>query len=282
MAITGNTSDLSLSSLAQVICLEKRKAVITLNHRGQEGKIYFENGNAAHASVGSKIGEEAFYQLVGWLDADFLMSDFTNLPQITIHAPLSHLLMEAMRRIDENQTVSGEIFDSHLLLSPEDIEHDSVLEGELISLISNLEHIRSLLSDRKKTNKPDIALGHLYELLNRVAIFSQAMNSDDESLPTLPEVIAHHSVEFPRLRSLQINLHSEMDRVEVSDAQIEADTQARIQAYQQIGPGVINVLDSYLSAYLQSFRSSETANQWKETVTDFLDDLTSVTNGVCF
>ena len=282
MAITGNIRDLSLSSLAQIICLEKRKAVITLNYRGQEGKIYFQNGNAAHASVGSEIGAEAFYTLIGWPDAEFILSDFTSIPQITIHAPLSHLLMEAMRRIDEIQTISGEIFDSRQLLSPEDLERDSTLEAELISLISNLEHIRYLLSDPKKTNKPAVALEHIYTILNRIAIFSQAINSADENLPTLPDVISHHSVEFPRLRSLQMTLNQETNRIEITDTRIEGDTLARLQAYEQIYPGVIQVLDSFLSAYVQSFRSSESTNQWKTTVTDFIEDLSNVTNSVQF
>jgi hypothetical protein len=282
VAVTGNIQEISLSSLAQIICLEKRKAVITLNHRGQEGKIYFENGNATHASVGSKIGEDAFYTLIGWLDADFLMSEYTSLPQITIHAPLSHLLMEAMRRIDENQATSGGVFDSHQLLSPEDIERDSTLEGELISLISNLEHIGSLLGDRKKTNKPDVALGHLFGILNKIAAFPQAPTSNDEALPTLPEVIAHHSVEFPSLRSLQMNLNDTTNQVEITNTSIEGDTIARVQAYQQIYPGVISVVDSYLSAVLQSFHSSDTSNQWKETVTDFLADLSNVAESVQF
>ena len=72
-ALYGKLGDVSLDDLVQLISMNKRTAVCTLERNGNEGKILFKNGEARHACVGPAEGEEAILEFLEWTDANFVV-----------------------------------------------------------------------------------------------------------------------------------------------------------------------------------------------------------------
>jgi hypothetical protein len=103
MPLNGTLQDLSLPNLVQLQCGEQRPAEVRLVRRGREAILGFANGELVHARVGSRTGEEAIYELVGWEDAEFQVTySITPLEQ-NLFTPWTALLLEGMRRLDETR-----------------------------------------------------------------------------------------------------------------------------------------------------------------------------------
>jgi len=100
-AVRGNLRTLSLPSIVQINCTERNQACLRLKHRGQEGSIFFAGGDVMHAALGSRVGEEAIYELLTWEDGDFELEMGVLPPERTVTAGWSGLLIEGIRRIDE-------------------------------------------------------------------------------------------------------------------------------------------------------------------------------------
>lgn len=100
-ALEGNLQMMSLASIIQINCDERNQAQLTLNHRGQDGMIFFKDGEMIHAESAGLIGDEAIYSLLGWEKGSFQLKMGTEPRQRTINKPWSGLLLEGMRRIDE-------------------------------------------------------------------------------------------------------------------------------------------------------------------------------------
>lgn len=103
MPLNGTLQDLSLPSLIQLQCGEQRPAQLQLVRRGREAILGFANGELIHASVGSRIGDEAVYELVGWEDAEFQVTYSISPLEQNVFTPWTALLLEGMRRLDETR-----------------------------------------------------------------------------------------------------------------------------------------------------------------------------------
>ncbi len=103
MPLNGTLQDLSLPSLIQLQCGEQRPAEVHLIRRGREAILGFANGELVHARIGSRTGEEAVYELVGWEDADFQVTYTISPLEQNVFTPWTALLLEGMRRLDETR-----------------------------------------------------------------------------------------------------------------------------------------------------------------------------------
>jgi two-component system chemotaxis response regulator CheY len=101
--LAGNLDALPISDLVQILNACRKTGCLTLNRSGRLGELYFEEGEMTHARAGSLRGEDAFYEVVAWIDATFNFDSGRKSPEKTIHTPAQPLLMEAMRRLDESQ-----------------------------------------------------------------------------------------------------------------------------------------------------------------------------------
>ncbi len=101
-AVHGSLSSLSLPSIIQINCEERNEARLRLRHQGQEGTLFFADGNVVHAELDSRTGEEAVYELLRWEDGTFELEMGVSAPERTIEVGWSGLLLEGMRRIDES------------------------------------------------------------------------------------------------------------------------------------------------------------------------------------
>ncbi len=101
MPLSGTLKDLSLPSLIQLQCGEQRPCQVHLVRRGREAVLGFANGELVHAHVGSRAGDQAIYELVGWEDAEFQVTYTIDPPEQNIFTPWTALLLEGMRLLDE-------------------------------------------------------------------------------------------------------------------------------------------------------------------------------------
>ena len=105
--VRGNLRSMSLASIVQINCTEYNQARLRIKHQGQEGSIFFADGELVHAVLDSRVGEEVVYELLTWADGDFQLDVGVSPPERTITTSWSGLLLEGMRRIDESAADLG-------------------------------------------------------------------------------------------------------------------------------------------------------------------------------
>ncbi|MEJ5311868.1 MAG: DUF4388 domain-containing protein [Anaerolineae bacterium] len=103
MALRGSLADLSVADLIQLHCQSGTRALLTAQRGAEEVKVYFEAGEVVHAVSGAMEGEEVVYALLTWEDGTFEVEQGREAPTRTITLPWSALIMEGMRRLDEQQ-----------------------------------------------------------------------------------------------------------------------------------------------------------------------------------
>jgi len=99
--VRGDLRTLSLPSIVQINCTERNQARLRLKHGGQEGCIFFADGEIVHASLGAQVGKEVVYEILSWEDGDFELEMDVPSPQQSIVTNWSGLLLEGIRRLDE-------------------------------------------------------------------------------------------------------------------------------------------------------------------------------------
>ncbi|NLE22981.1 MAG: DUF4388 domain-containing protein [Actinobacteria bacterium] len=92
---------ISLSSVIQVINLEKQSCDIQARADGQSGQLHFRDGALVDAVADGLEGEDAAYEILGWRDPEFEVSTEDTPRDRMIEADLTQMLLEIARRQDE-------------------------------------------------------------------------------------------------------------------------------------------------------------------------------------
>jgi len=100
--IVGRLSDLGLPDLLQTLYLGAKTAEIIVTSPTGRGSLYADKGQVVSASYGAANGEQAVYDLVTLSDGLFEVRFGVNPPVPNISQATDHLLLEAMRRLDES------------------------------------------------------------------------------------------------------------------------------------------------------------------------------------
>lgn len=103
---TGSVSDFQLSDLIQLNCLGRLTIALRVRHGNEQGAIYFKDGNIVHAEKNGLSGEEAFYQIMAWKSGEFTVNRDVKIPRETISTGWQSLLLEGLRRVDENSPIA--------------------------------------------------------------------------------------------------------------------------------------------------------------------------------
>ncbi len=101
----GRISDFQLSDLIQMNCLGRLTNALHIKKDLQSGVIYFEDGNIIHAVLDNLQGEEAFYEILSWEGGSFSVEKGVTADKETIVKGWQSLLLEGLRRADEQQNV---------------------------------------------------------------------------------------------------------------------------------------------------------------------------------
>jgi len=104
----GAVAGLSLTDVIQLKGHNKYSGCITVMHGNNEGVIYFADGEIIHAVQGNLTGEEAIYEIIKWPGGNFNIHPEMTSNVCTIHYRTDFLLMEAVRRMDEERAGVGD------------------------------------------------------------------------------------------------------------------------------------------------------------------------------
>lgn len=277
MAVEGDLRDIDITSVIQILCTERRRAGLVLRRRGEEGVLYFEDGEIIHALLGPLEGEEAVYQLLSWRDGNFRITDKVRSPSKSIGLKWSHLLMEGMRKIDENRREKWAPANQSSVteaLSWHDRESDAALESSLMLLLSQVEQVMTRIGERKVRRRPVLALEALCDIVNQLIAFAEEHSgAGDRQLaldPTLSKAGRKHSM--ARLLTTHMNRLSVQTVVNLYRTWSE-DPAERRKMFREICHGMIFISEWYLEVLARQFHAAETADRWRESYSVFIRDL---------
>jgi hypothetical protein len=191
--------------------------------------------------------------------------------------PWSHLLMEGMRKIDEERREEPALVpvrDAPAPLSPADRESDAALESQLMSLLSQLEQAMAHLGEARVKKRPQLALEQLGEMVNRLVAFAEESSGAREKALALEPVLhrAGRKVPLARLLTARLNRLSVETPLNLYRTWSEGPAERR-KAFREIGRALAAVLLSYFDLLARQFRSAGTAEAWRESYGVFLRDL---------
>jgi DNA-binding response OmpR family regulator len=100
----GTLSDLHLADIIQLKCMSGSTAVLQFTGpKGEKARVYFDGGQVRHATAPGKEGVAAFNEIVNWKGGQISEVSGAAPSPRTITEDWQMLLMEAVRKIDENR-----------------------------------------------------------------------------------------------------------------------------------------------------------------------------------
>jgi hypothetical protein len=102
MSLKGSLTSINLADIIQLVSNSKQTGRFILTRtNGQQGMIYLKKGEIIHATVEEFKGEDAIFTLIAWDEGEFIFEEGAFDVPTSIQRPITSLLMEAARRIDE-------------------------------------------------------------------------------------------------------------------------------------------------------------------------------------
>jgi hypothetical protein len=102
MSLKGSLTSINLADIIQLVSNSKQTGRFVLTRsNGQVGYIYLRAGDIIHAEIEEFKGEDAIFTLISWSDGDFEIQEGNYDVPVTVQRPITSLMMEAARRIDE-------------------------------------------------------------------------------------------------------------------------------------------------------------------------------------
>jgi len=112
--VSGTIDSIDLTSLLQMINLEKKSLTVKIEINKETGYLYFDKGELIHAEFRDLLGDDAAFSLLKMNKGRFsLLKIKKNIP-VTIELPFLTFMINAMKDIDEENK------DLHLNLTKED------------------------------------------------------------------------------------------------------------------------------------------------------------------
>jgi response regulator RpfG family c-di-GMP phosphodiesterase len=105
--VSGSLAEMGLPDMIQILWHGRKTCALKINARGTAGEIHFAEGQVVDALYGQLRGEAAFYKMLTLHEGDFRL-DPTFVPSVrSITASPEALLLEGMRRLDEDSAARG-------------------------------------------------------------------------------------------------------------------------------------------------------------------------------
>lgn len=102
---SGKISALQPQELLQSLQVNRKTGVLRIETQFGQGEIYFDEGNAVHATFAGIDGEEAVFLLFALEDGTFDYRAGVKATMKTISSNMSSLLLEGLRRMDETRAI---------------------------------------------------------------------------------------------------------------------------------------------------------------------------------
>ena len=191
--LQGKLETMSLASIIQVNCEERNRAQLRLRHKGQEGKIFFDQGRVVHAEINGVMGDEAIYRMLEWGQGSFNLEMGLAPPLRTVDAGWSELVLEGVRRIDEDQASGGLDWSDTVFEEEEKVEAASGQVQRITKVISRMDDVEGVVISDQEGN----VLASNYPQEDRqVAAISHFINRQAERLSGLLQAGAFNRTYF--------------------------------------------------------------------------------------
>src|SRR5918995_908395 len=125
MALTGHLSDLSLSELIEFFCNQRKSGRLKVLYPQGPGYFYLQAGSVVDARIGVLHGIDAVYYALTLPNAKFEFSVDVEAEKRTINQPWTQVVLEGLRRLDENIAPSV-AFPADYVTEPDELETASV------------------------------------------------------------------------------------------------------------------------------------------------------------
>ena len=102
MALTGHLSDLSLSELIEFFCNQRKSGRLKVLYPQGAGYFFLQAGSVVDAQIGVLHGIDAVYYALTLPNAQFEFSVDMEAKSRTINQPWTQVVLEGLRRLDEN------------------------------------------------------------------------------------------------------------------------------------------------------------------------------------
>jgi len=125
MALTGHLSDLSLSELIEFFCNQRKSGRLKVLYPKGAGYFYLQAGSVVDARIGVLHGIDAVYYALTLPNAKFEFSADVEAGSRTINQPWTQVVLEGLRRLDENIAPSV-AFPPDYVPEPDELENAPV------------------------------------------------------------------------------------------------------------------------------------------------------------
>ncbi len=156
MSLKGALSSINLADIIQLVANARQSGRFVLTRpTGEVGKIYLDNGEITHAEVDDYQGEDAIFTLISWSEGEFVFEEGRFSTPISIQRPITSLLMEAARRIDEWKVLRKRIGSIDSVVDFNEIDRQERRKISLSTLewliISKIDGKRTILQISKES-----------------------------------------------------------------------------------------------------------------------------------
>ena len=101
--VSGSLQEMALPDVIQILGNGRKSGLLEVSSGTLQGVLMFQDGSIHDARFGDLGGAEAVYGILRLMEGDFALEPNTTPVEDVIGIPTHHLLLEAMRRIDEEQ-----------------------------------------------------------------------------------------------------------------------------------------------------------------------------------
>lgn len=129
MALTGHLSDLSLSELIEFFCNQRKSGRLKVLYPNGAGYFYLQAGSVVDARIGVLRGIDAVYYALTLPNAEFEFSVDAETGDRTINQPWTQVVLEGLRRLDEN-IAPGTAFPPEFVEESDELEESVAEQGE--------------------------------------------------------------------------------------------------------------------------------------------------------
>ena len=101
--VSGSLQEMALPDVIQILGNGRKSGLLKVSSGPLQGVLMFQDGSIHDARFGDLGGAEAVYGILRLMEGDFALEPSTTPVEDVIGIPTHHLLLEAMRRLDEEQ-----------------------------------------------------------------------------------------------------------------------------------------------------------------------------------
>ena len=167
-AISGQLSEIRLTSLLQIIESDKSTGTLVVISGGREGKLYIHQGAVRHATLGRARGAKALYRLMVLQDGRFELFIPGRSPEYdTVDGTLQRHLLEAMRQKDELSLCMQSLPSSSasLALNPDKHIVPAKVPPSVFDVLAAVDRFKTVEQVFEQCQLPDFEIGRILHVL---------------------------------------------------------------------------------------------------------------------